>query len=204
MLIKIIIAFLLGYAFGLFQTGYVYGKVFYGMDIREYGSHSSGATNTVRTLGKHAGLIAFLGDAIKAVLAVCIIRFIIYPGQEYTLLLCMICGLGVIIGHDFPFYLGFRGGKGISATGGLMFALHPIMGILGGISYLLVLRITRYSSAGSLTVSVLFPILTLIFFRGHRIMFILALLICLINFWQHRENIKRLLSGNENRFDSKK
>ena len=204
MLIKIIISLVLGYVFGLFQTGYVYGKLFHGIDIREYGSHSSGATNTVRTLGKHAGIIVFAGDAIKAIVAVCIIRFLIFPAQEHTLLFCMLCGLGVIIGHDFPFYLGFHGGKGISATGGLMFALHPLMGILGGAVYLVVFLSTRYSSVASLAVSVLFPVLSLFFFKGQWIIFILSVLICLVNCWQHRENIKRLLSGKENRFEKKK
>ena len=147
MFVKIIFCLVLGYLFGLIQTGYIYGKFVKGIDIREYGSHSAGATNTVRTLGRWAGYIAFLGDGFKATIALCLVRFVLFPHQEpLTGALMMVTGIGVILGHDFPFYMGFKGGKGISSTGGMMLAVHPLFVLAEGILFLIVFFTTRYVS----------------------------------------------------------
>ena len=124
MAIKVIICLALGYIFGCFQTGYFYGKVFKGIDVRNYGSGNAGTTNTLRTLGKPAGYIVFLGDALKAVFAVWIVRYLLFPGLgDVTKILETVTALGVVLGHNYPFYMNFKGGKGIAATGGFMFAL---------------------------------------------------------------------------------
>ena len=128
MAIKVIICLALGYIFGCFQTGYFYGKVFKGIDVRNYGSGNAGTTNTLRTLGKPAGYIVFLGDALKAVFAVWIVRYLLFPGLgDVTKILETVTALGVVLGHNYPFYMNFKGGKGIAATGGFMFALFPIL-----------------------------------------------------------------------------
>jgi len=203
MFIRVLFCLIFGYAFGLFQTGYIYGRIVHGIDIREYGSHSAGATNTVRTLGKAAGYIVFLGDVLKMIIAVCLVRFAIFPGQSYTDTLMMVTAVGVILGHDFPFYMHFKGGKGISATGGLMIAMNPLIAVIESVFFLAAIFSTHYISVGSLTVTAIFPFMVLIFFPEEPWVFILALVITAIDWWQHRANIQRLRNGTENRFGKK-
>ena len=115
-----IICIIIGYCFGLIQTAYIYGKV-NGIDIRTVGSGNAGTTNALRVLGKKAGLIVFLGDVAKTVAAVIVVRLIFgssYADSIYMLMLYTVAG--VILGHNYPFYLNFKGGKGIAATAGLL------------------------------------------------------------------------------------
>ena len=118
-----IICLLIGYACGLFQTAYIYGRM-HGIDIRTVGSGNAGTTNALRVLGRKAGAIVFLGDVLKTVIAVLIVRLIFgaaYADSIY--LLIFYAAAGVILGHNYPFYLGFKGGKGIAATAGMIIAL---------------------------------------------------------------------------------
>ena len=115
-----VIAVAVGYCFGLFQTGYIYGEK-HGVDIRTQGSGNAGTTNTLRVLGWKAGLITFLGDLFKAIFAVLLIRFIFigkYP--DAVKILELYAGFGAVLGHNFPFYLKFKGGKGIACTSGMI------------------------------------------------------------------------------------
>lgn len=114
-----IVCLAIGYCFGLFQTAFIYGKM-HGIDIREKGSGNAGTTNALRVLGKKAGLIVFLGDALKAVFAMVLVHFLFENSHpEMGALLRIYAGAGVVLGHNFPFYMGFKGGKGIAATGGI-------------------------------------------------------------------------------------
>ena len=113
------ICLLIGYAFGLIQTGYIYGKM-KGVDIRKEGSGNAGSTNALRTMGIKAGLVTLLGDCFKCVFAVVTV-YLIY-GKTYAdifPLLAMYAGMGAVLGHNYPFYLNFKGGKGIAATAGV-------------------------------------------------------------------------------------
>lgn len=204
MLIKIIVCLIIGYIFGLFQTGYLYGKILYGVDVRKYGSGNAGTTNTIRTLGKPAGYIVFLGDGLKAVFAILLVRYVIFPGLPQTDLLALITGFGVVLGHDFPFYMHFQGGKGIATTGGVMFTLDIRMAIIAAIVFALIFFTTRYVSVGSLAITALFPFMLLIFFPGQPLMFAVGLLFTAMAWWRHKANIIRLKNGTENRFDRKK
>ncbi len=204
MLIKIIVCLIIGYIFGLFQTGYLYGKILYGVDVRKYGSGNAGTTNTIRTLGKPAGYIVFLGDGLKAVFAILLVRYVIFPGLPQTDLLALITGFGVVLGHDFPFYMHFQGGKGIATTGGVMFTLDIRMAIIAAIVFALIFFTTRYVSIGSLAITALFPFLLLLFFPGQPLMFAVGLLFTAMAWWRHKANIIRLKNGTENRFDRKK
>ena len=133
----------IGYVFGIFQTAYIYGKM-HGIDIRQCGSGNAGATKTLRVLGKKAGLIVFLGDVAKTVLAVLAVRLIFgskYP--DMLPLLGMYAAAGTILGHNFPVQLGFRGGKGIACTAGMVVTLGPIVTLLEAATFLLVVGITR-------------------------------------------------------------
>lgn len=201
-----IICLLIGYVFGLFQTAYIYGRL-HGIDIRNYGSGNAGTTNTLRVFGTKAGLLVLVGDIMKCILAV-VVTGVIF-GSSHTdmiYLLKMYTAAGAIIGHNFPFYLKFKGGKGIAATAGLILSFHPYLIPMGLILFFGAFFITHYVSLGSLLVYAGFMIETVILGqmgvfgmtqpRLNEMYVILALLTAMA-FWKHRENIKRLLSGTE-------
>jgi len=110
-----LICVVIGYLFGLFQTGYFYGKLKH-IDIRQHGSGNAGTTNALRTLGWTAGAITFLGDCLKCVAAVAVVYWLYGSTHDNISLLAMYAGMGAVLGHNFPFYLKFKGGKGIAAT----------------------------------------------------------------------------------------
>ena len=201
-----VICLLIGYVFGLFQTAYIYGRL-HGVDIRNYGSGNAGTTNTLRVFGTKAGLLVLAGDILKCILAV-VITGVIF-GNSHTdmiYLLRMYAAAGAIIGHNFPFYLKFKGGKGIAATAGLILSFHPYLIPMGVILFFGAFFITHYVSLGSLLVYAGFLIETVILGQMgvfgmtqallNEMYAILALLTAMA-YWKHRENIKRLLSGTE-------
>lgn len=202
-----LVCLLLGYALGLFQTGYIYGKMHH-MDIRKYGSGNSGTTNALRVMGKKAGMIVFAGDFLKTVLAFVLIR-LIFKGQTDSIdLLALYGGAGVVLGHNFPFYLKFKGGKGIASMAGIMFSLDWRITLACIVIFVAAVGITRYVSLGSILVSVTFLAGILCFgsqgsyqvAQANRIEFYcLAGLLTGMAVWRHRANIKRLLGGTENK-----
>ncbi len=203
---------LIGYVFGLFQTGYIFSKLHH-TDIRNYGSGNSGATNVLRVMGKRAGLVVFLGDAFKAIFA-CLLTGLLFcsqPGLRHIYLLYT--GLGVILGHNYPFYMGFRGGKGISATAGLMLVTDWRITLVCLVVFVLVVAVTRYVSLGSIIVITIFALG--IFLFGSRgdygvpapllpELYVLGALVCAMGIYRHHANIGRLLSGTENKLGAKK
>ncbi|EOS22176.1 acyl-phosphate glycerol 3-phosphate acyltransferase [Lachnospiraceae bacterium 3-1] len=213
MILYRVICLALGYVFGLFQTGYIYGKLHH-IDIRDYGSGNAGATNTLRTLGWKAGLITFLGDAGKAILAMVIAWLVFhekYPGQAQ--LLEMYAGLGAVLGHNFPFYMKFKGGKGIACTAGFLITFYPPMAILCLLVFVVSVAATKYVSLGSILVSICFYIQLIIFGQlGHLWVdqellpeiYGVGAVFTILAIWKHRANVKRLLSGTENKFSISK
>ncbi len=201
MLLKILICLIIGYGFGCFSTAYVIGKA-NNIDIRNYGSGNAGTTNALRTLGWKAGFLTFIGDAIKAIIPVLLVRFVIQD-DVYGQLLPLYTGLGVVLGHNFPFWLHFRGGKGIAATGGVMLAFDWRLGIAALILFLIVVIVTRYVSLGSLMISLLFPVWVLFLYPGDLHMFLVSLVFTVSAFIKHRQNMKRLLNGTENKIGQK-
>lgn len=201
-----ILCVLIGYVCGLFQTSFFYGKS-KGIDIREHGSGNAGTTNTLRVLGTKAGVIVFVGDVLKCIIAVSIVRLLFgsrYPEMSY--LLAVYAGAGAILGHNFPFYLNFRGGKGIASTAGLIIALHPYLYPMGLLCFFGVFCLTHYVSLGSLTVYAGLMIETVILgqlgvFGMSQVylneMYIVTAFLTVMAYWKHRENIKRLLTGTE-------
>ena len=200
---------LIGYVFGLFQTAYIIGRL-HGIDIRNYGSGNSGTTNMMRTLGTKAGLLTFLGDCLKCIAAVLLVRALF--GRDYSEimpLLTFYTAGGVILGHNYPVYLQFRGGKGIAATAGLVMSLLsvvPWMTVLGWITFFGIFLTTHYVSLGSLVVYIGILIELVIFgqlgyfgmTQAHlNEMYVVALCLAALAFWKHRENISRLLKGTE-------
>ena len=199
-----IICLIIGYVFGLFQTAYIYGKA-HGVDIRQMGSGNAGTTNTLRVFGTKAGLIVFLGDVLKCAGAVTVVRFV-YGSSEIAYLLMIYAGAGAILGHNFPFYMHFRGGKGIAATAGLILALHPAFIPVGIVLFSAAFFTTHYVSLGSLLVYAGFLIELVVlgqmgvFGMGQNAlyeMYAVGVFLTAMAYIKHRANIVRLLNGEE-------
>lgn len=202
-----IICLLIGYVFGLIQTGYFYGLTKH-IDIRKYGSGNAGTTNTLRTLGWKAGVITFFGDCMKCVAAVVVVR-LIFKEHALLSLLAMYAGMGVVLGHNYPVYMNFKGGKGIAATAGLILATNPVMFLIVAVVFATIVLKTRYVSLGSLVVMVVFMIEVVVYGQmgGFALtgaplfeIYAIALFLAVLGFVRHKANIKRLMSGTENKF----
>ena len=204
-----VICVCLGYLCGLIQTGYIVGRL-KGIDIKKHGSGNAGTTNTLRTLGLKYGLICFAGDCLKCGLAILITHFLFRDSLPDMLpLLKLYAAAGTILGHNFPFYLNFKGGKGIAATAGLVFFMFgPIMSVLGLATFFGLFFLTHYVSLGSIFVYVGIIIEALILSKmgywGEAIATtyfaefnILIFLLACMAWWRHKENIKALLNGTE-------
>lgn len=208
-----LISLAIGYAFGLFQTGYFYGKS-KGIDIRQEGSGNAGATNSLRVLGIKAGAITFFGDLMKAILSVVLVYVIFknrYP--ELVRVLGLYAGFGAVIGHNFPFYLGFKGGKGIACTSGMILSVCPAAAPVCLALFIAAVAITRYVSLGSILVVSAYLIQVIIFgqlgwlgLESYSLWEFYAVSACFtaMGLWRHRANIVRLLNGTENKLGVKK
>ncbi len=207
---------LIGYAFGLFQTGFIYGKL-HNIDIRQHGSGNAGTTNALRTLGWKAGFITFLGDVLKVIFAALLVRVLFFDRcEDMFSLLLLYSGIGTVLGHNFPFYLKFKGGKGIAATAGVIISLGSWqLVVLGLFVFFATLFITKYVSAASLMMLLAvfagyigFSYLGYavdctvgpIWYESIAMMFLFVVL----GFVRHSANIKRLFNGTENKFKIKK
>lgn len=204
-----LLCLVVGYFFGAFQTAYFYGKM-HGIDIRTVGSGNAGTTNTLRVLGTKAGMIVLIGDVIKTILAIVFARAFIISnlapeGTEY--LYVLYTAAGAILGHNFPFYMQFKGGKGIASTFGLILAFHPWFIPMGFIVFLGVFMTTHYVSLGSLLIYAGFVVQMIIMGQTGSLgvieqtvlneMYVIAVLLMAMAYWKHRENIKRLLTHTE-------
>ena len=206
-----------GYAFGLIQSAYIFGRL-KGVDIRTVGSGNAGSTNALRAFGPKAGFTVLFCDAFKTMAAIWIMRLTL--GRMYPDILSLIIyytAVGVILGHNFPFYLGFKGGKGMAATLGLILSLSPFWFFVTMFSLFCVIFLTtHYVSLGCMCAYVLFVIETFIFgMKGMlgtnlssssllELNLIAVFLMCLAVF-QHRKNVVRLIKGEESKtFLSKK
>lgn len=206
---------LIGYVCGLFQTAYIYGRI-NGIDIREYGSGNSGTTNALRVLGKKAGLIVFAGDILKILAAGFLVTVLFNQGDFFgdrAALYKLYAGLGAVLGHNFPFYLNFKGGKGIAVTSGLILMMDWRITILCLIAFALTVGLTRYVSLGSLVITALFMISWIFLGQTGRLVltpahlpesYVLVFLIVAMAYWRHRANIKRLIAGTESKIGQKK
>ncbi len=222
-----VICVIIGYIFGLFQTGYIYGKLNH-VDIRDYGSGNAGTTNAMRVLGKKAGIITYLGDMLKGVLAGCVVRLLCafvfdigsgdaFISMEYILI--MYAGMGVVLGHNYPFYMGFKGGKGIAASSGVVISMFfwPII-VIDLLTFMIVTAISKYVSLGSISLMLMHFVLVIVFdltsgktgwfnvsSAGFPFEFIvLTFLFTGLAIFKHRGNISRLLNGTERRIGDKK
>ena len=201
-----VICIIIGYVFGMFQTAFFYGKM-HGIDIREHGSGNAGTTNTLRVLGTKAGVIVLAGDVLKCMIAVWITT-LIFKGShaDEIYLLKLYTAAGAILGHNYPFYLKFKGGKGIAATAGLILAFHPYFIPVGFVLFFGVFLTTHYVSLGSLLIYV--GLMTEMVICGQtglfgaaqpvlNEMYAVTAFLTILAFYKHKETISRLLHGNE-------
>lgn len=201
-----ILLVVVAYLLGSISNAIWIGKLFYGVDVREYGSKNAGATNVLRTLGWKAALPVFLLDMAKGVLAVQLVRFTKlvpetnpYVGYQIAL------GAAVFIGHIFPVFARFRGGKGVATMTGVLLSMHPYALLISFIVWLLIFLPTRYVSLSSICASIAFPIVVIVAFgmfidtAETLTMKIFSVAVCLIIIYTHRTNIKRLIKGEESK-----
>ncbi len=202
-----ILCLLIGYIFGCFQSSYIIGR-FKGIDIRKYGSGNAGFTNTTRVLGKDWGYLVFFLDTAKVVWA-CVIASLIFHGSNtFTLVIkdypqnalpCTYAGIGAILGHMFPFYMGFKGGKGIASSLALMFCIDLRVALITYVVGIITVLTTHYISLTSLIMLALYPI-TLVIFGFDPEVILLITAFSIMTYIKHIPNIKRLLNHTESKF----
>lgn len=196
------------YLIGSFPSGYLVGKS-RGVDLRKEGSCNIGATNALRILGKKWGYLVFFADAFKGYLATTLAYYITlasYPGHEITA--GIIAAACVILGHNFPVWLGFKGGKGIATSAGIMIGLYPPWVFLAGITLWMILFFaTRYVSIASIAAAISLPAssgVLMVFGLCDWRLVVIAAVLAVIAIWRHMPNIQRLLAGTEKKFEKKR
>lgn len=191
---KYILVAIISYLIGCFSSAYVIGKIFKNIDIRNFGSGNVGATNALRVMGAKLGALTFLLDIIKGILAVYVGKFIL--GDIGGL----IGGLFVVIGHDWPVFIGFKGGKGIATSIGVLLILYGPIILIPILITLLIIATTKYVSLGSISFLVLNPIIYTLFARPFEKKYLLiSFILALLGLIRHRDNIKRLVNNEENK-----
>jgi len=193
------------YLIGSIPTGYLMGRT-RGLDIRQHGSGNIGATNVGRVLGRNWGFVAFACDFLKGFLPLFLVRVLAFPGdiRWTTSLLLVLCGLAAILGHNYTPWLGFKGGKGVATTAGVLGALMPLVLAVALSLWIILVAITRIVSVGSLAAAISLPVAAVFFYRDQWIYCGLALFAGVLAVFRHRSNIQRLLAGTEPRLGAKK
>lgn len=200
--VKTLAALGLGYLLGSLNTSVIVGKI-YGTDITSSGSKSAGLTNTLRVLGKTAAAFVFAGDVLKGIVACLIGLYLgVYAQSEEArdCISLLAAGAGAVIGQNWPVYFAFKGGKGALTAAAVMFMVNWVMALLSLGLFVIVIAASRYVSLGTICASIFFVALSFVSAFGSTFYFqIFACLMAAIIIFKHRENIKRLLSGNENK-----
>jgi len=193
--VKIVLIITICYLLGSLPFGYIVGKLFKKIDIREFGSGNIGATNAFRILGPSLASLVVIGDIGKGILSIYLLKYLNIDSS----LILTIAGLAVICGHDWSLFLGFKGGKGIATTFGVVFALNPIISILAVMVWGVVLIISRYASLSSICAIISIFVFTILFKQPYEYIGFSAIII-ILGIFNHKENIKRLKSKKESKF----
>ena len=193
-----IIVAVLAYLLGSISFGMIVAKLAGGPNLREVGSKNTGATNVLRVMGLKIGLIVFVLDILKALIACIIGR--IWLGLNGA----MLAGLAVVIGHNWPCFFQFKGGKGVASTLAVMLLTFPIPAIICYVVAIVLIATTKYVSLGSITLAALFAILVIATNWANWLVILWVLIIAGLLIWRHHANIGRLLHGTENKLGSKK
>ncbi len=200
MLLKNLLVLVVSYLLGSISTSIIISKIMLGDDIRNHGSGNAGATNTLRTVGKKAALFVILGDVLKTVIAILAAKLLLKndPTAVY------IAGIGAVLGHNFPLYFGFKGGKGIVVSATSMIFADPIIGTIVAVVAIIIMAISRYVSLGSVLGAVFFVGLSILLRANNPDFIVFACMLALLAIYMHKSNIKRLLSGTESKLSFKK
>lgn len=198
----LVLSAVIGYLLGSVNTSLVVGKLIYNTDVRQYGSGNAGATNTLRTLGKTAALLVVIGDSLKGILACLMGRWLagetsagVYAG-EY------LAGIMAVIGHNWPLYFGFRGGKGVMTAFAVALMLSPMAALICLLLFIVTVAITRYVSLGSMIGGAAFPAVAWLT-DGNPYLVLTGVLLAVLIIFRHASNIKRLVDGNEKKLSFK-
>ncbi len=194
----LVLSAVIAYLIGSVSFSTLIGRWFGKIDIREHGSGNAGATNTLRVLGARYAIIVLLADIAKGVVAVLLAQALGGGNPWVTYL----SALAVIVGHNWPIYFGFRGGKGVATTIGVLLILMPKSLLTACLVAVILIAITRYVSLGALVLAVLTPIAGIVYHGGTGKV-VLAVVVAVLTIWRHRKNIQRLLHGQEHRVFSK-
>lgn len=195
---KNIIIVLMCYLIGNISFSFLLTKVMLKKDIREYGSGNAGTTNVLRVLGKRYAVMVLVGDVLKGVLVILVGR--LFELSEVTIILC---GLAVILGHNWPALLGFRGGKGIATSIGVFMTFDPVVALICVLIGVVIIILSKYVSLGSVIGMGIFPLVVISLSRSFE-EFLFAFCVSLISIYKHRANISRLIKGTENKLSFKK
>jgi acyl phosphate:glycerol-3-phosphate acyltransferase len=194
-----IFSIVIGYLLGSISFSFLFGKIFKGIDIREHGSGNAGATNTLRVLGKRYAVLVLLLDIVKGIAAVWIGKWI----APELVWVPVAAGLAAIVGHNWPVFFGFRGGKGIATTIGVVATLAFLPALIAGVVAIAAIAVTRYVSLGSLIFTGLLPIMIWGMGRGEELL-AASLIIMVFAFLRHRSNLVKLIQGRENKLGSRR
>ena len=201
--VEIIFFIILSYLTGSFPSAVFIGKIFFNLDVREFGSGNAGATNTFRVLGYKAGFPVFFLDVIKGFLSVNYVHLLnnsfdsseISPEGYFEI--SLIFGVAAVLGHLFPIYTGFRGGKGIATMLGLLLGIHFLSAIYSFVSFFIIILLTRYVSIASILSSFIFMFLILFLFEVNNSLSVFSVFVPVLSLITHQKNIERLIRGEE-------
>ena len=198
-MLHMILTVVIGYLLGSISTGVVLSKLFAKTDIRSQGSGNAGTTNMLRVLGRKMALLTFAGDMLKGIIAVFIGKWLI--GGEFGGLMGVV---GAVLGHYYPLYFGFKGGKGIATSFGSMLFVFPAQAILAFTVFLILVGATHYVSVGSIAAAAVLPLLVVITRFNQPVLWIITVCLGASVIWRHSANIKRLINHTESKLDFSK
>jgi glycerol-3-phosphate acyltransferase PlsY len=196
-------ALIFAYLLGSFPSAVWIGKMLYGVDVREFGSGNAGATNTFRVLGKKAGIPVLILDILKGWVAVNITFYLLEdaPGTAPYVNMQIVLGLAALLGHIFPLFAGFRGGKGIATLLGIMLAIQPAASAVAILVFVVVFLVSGYVSLGSMSAGFTFPFIIMLFFNTTVVpsLVIFSFLVAILILITHQKNIERLIKRQESK-----
>lgn len=204
--LDIVLCIAVGYLMGSLANAVWWSKAFHNIDIRDHGSKNAGATNTFRVLGRKAGFPVLILDILKGFLPVLFLPMLLglEVGSNEQIAARIIITFAAVLGHLYPIFAQFRGGKGIATSLGAIIAIHPAAAGISLLVFLVIFLSTRYVSVGSMLAAIAFPVsLAFVFTEVPSLLIRFAIVLCLIVLYTHRTNIKRLLKGEENRMSLK-
>lgn len=193
--IKLILTLVIGYLLGSISTGVLLSRAA-GTDIRKHGSGSTGTTNMLRTLGRSMGALTFIGDILKGIIAVYVGYFLL-GGTAGKLL----GAIAAVIGHNFPCFFGFKGGKGIATSFGCLLCIFPLQALAAFAVFLVLFLATHYVSVGSIAAAFVLPLFVMLTIPFDPVIWLGSIFLGALAIWRHRSNIQRLLNHTENKID---